>query len=306
VNQYGDIYTLVYGCIPALSYNPIEKKPFYHFYPGTLAITIGTYGCNFDCCWCQNNHISHPSHPILEKITQEKRFLPPERVVELALLNDCKGTSISFNEPTLLFEYSLDVFRLARKEGLYNTYVSNGYMTEEVLKELVKYGLNAINIDIKADAEIVKKYCGADDELVWRNAILAKELGIHVEITTLLIESLNSEKDIIHQISKRIYDDLGELTPFHITRFFPLYKSKEYGFIRPTPIELLKNAFEIAKHNGLKYIYLGNVSTSTYNHTVCPNCFKIVIKRVPLGIEEHGLDLEGKCKECGFEICKMS
>ncbi|TFG24752.1 MAG: AmmeMemoRadiSam system radical SAM enzyme [Promethearchaeota archaeon] len=305
INKDGEIFTIVFGCIPALSFNPIEKKPLFHFYPGTIALTIGTYGCNFSCFWCQNHHISHPNPSVLDKVRKEKEFLSPEKFIDIALRNNCKGISISFNEPTLLFEYSVEVFRLAKKEGLYNTYVSNGYMTKNVLRDLVEAGLDAINIDIKGGGKMVQQYCDIDVEKVWRNAKLAKKLGVHVEITTLLIENLNSDNEVIEQIAKRILEDLGEFTPFHISRFFPHYKSYEYGIHNPTAIKSLKNAYEIAKNVGLKYVYLGNLPTTEYENTICPNCSKTVIKRVNFGIEEFLIDSEGKCKICGFPICRI-
>ncbi|MFX1321174.1 MAG: AmmeMemoRadiSam system radical SAM enzyme [Promethearchaeota archaeon] len=305
INQNSKIYSIVYGLIPALSFNPIEKKPLYHFYPGSTALTVGTYGCNFNCWWCQNHHLSHPSKEIIELVRNSSDFISPEKFIEIALKNNCRGTSISFNEPTLLFEYSLDVFKLAKKEGLYNTYVSNGYMTEEVLKELAKHGLDAINIDIKGGADMVQKYCGIDIEKVWRNAKKAIELGIHLEITTLVIEGLNSDEKIIRNIAERILEELGEFTPFHISRFFPHYKSFDYGYENPTPLKTLYNAYEIAKNIGLKYVYLGNLPNTEYEHTICPNCSKIVIKRVIFGISELNLDNKGNCKFCGFSICKM-
>ena len=305
INNEGVIYSIVYGCIPALSFNPIEKKPLFHFYPGTIALTIGTYGCNFDCFWCQNHHISHPGNPIIDEVQKERDYLSPDKVIEIAKKNKCRGTSISFNEPTLLFEYSLDIFKTAKKEGLYNTYVSNGYMTEEVLRDLAENGLDAINIDIKGDAEMVQKYCGTNVEKVWRNAKLAKDLGIHVEITTLLIENLNSEKKIIKGIAERILIELGEFTPFHITRFFPQYKAYDHGYTKATSVKLLHNAYEIVKNVGLKYVYLGNLHNSEYENTFCPKCSKIVIKRVILGVGALNLDSKGNCKYCGFPICKI-
>lgn len=305
VNQDGEIFTLAYGCIPALSFNPIEKKPLFHFYPGTIALTIGTYGCNFSCFWCQNHHISHPKSSVLDKIRIEREFLPAEKFIEIAKINNCRGTSISFNEPTLLFEYSLEVFKLAKKEGLYNTYVSNGYMTEDVLRDLADAGLDAINIDIKGGTEMVQKYCGADVEKVWRNAKIANDLGIHLEITTLLIDNLNTDIEIVKEISERILNELGEYTPYHISRFSPHYKSQEHGFKKETSIELLERAYKIAIDVGLKYVYIGNLSDTRYEHTICPNCSKLVIKRVIFGIEEFWIDSEGKCQICGFPICKM-
>ena len=302
INKEGKIYSIVYGLIPALSCNPIEKKPLYHFHPGSIALTAGTYGCNFSCFWCQNYHLSKTDPLKAYKFATSDEFISPERFIEIALKRKCQGTSISFNEPTLLFEYSLEVFKLAKKHGLYNTYVTNGYMTEEVLRDLVDAGLDAMNIDIKGDSNMVQKHCGTDTEKVWRNAKLAKELGVHIEITTLLIQDFNSKGKIIEEIVERIYKDLGELTPYHISRFFPHYKSKDYGLNEPTPLELLYNAYNLAKDIGLKYIYLGNLSTTDYDNTYCPKCSKLVIKRKILGVKELHLDSKGNCEFCGFPI----
>ena len=305
-NKDGSIFTIVYGVIPALSVNPIEKKPFFHFFPGSHAITIGTYGCNFSCFWCQNHHLSHPIKPITELIKENNQFISPEELIQIALNNKCEGTSISFNEPTLLFEYSLEVFRLAKKKGLYNTYVSNGYMTEEVLKKLVDNGLDAINIDIKGGAEMVKRYCGINIEKVWRNAKLAKELGVHVEITTLLIENLNTDDQAIKEIASKILNELGKDTPFHINRGYPHYKSYQYGINKSTPISLLKKAYDIAKEKGLDFVYIGNLFHMDYEHTKCPNCLRTVIKRNIFGIEELNLDNKGNCEFCEQNICILS
>jgi pyruvate formate lyase activating enzyme len=305
LNENCEIKSIVYGCIPALSNNPIEKKPLFHFFPGTMALTLGTYGCNFNCFWCQNSHISHPEEMIISMIQQEKNFLSPQNLIELAKKKKCKGTSISFNEPTLLFEYSLEVFALAKKEGLYNTYVSNGYMTEIVLRDLAESGLDAINIDIKGDSEMVKKYCGTDVEKVWRNAKLAKKLGIHVEITTLMIQKLNSNEEIIKQIAQRILNDLGEYTPFHISRFFPHYQANKYGYFLPTPLNQLYRAHEIAKNVGLKFVYLGNLTDSSFENTVCPKCLNMVIERTGFTVRKLLLDPKGNCKFCGYPICRV-
>ncbi len=302
INKDGEIFTIVYGLIPALSFNPIEKKPLYHFHPGSKALTIGTYGCNFSCFWCQNHHISKQNPLKLDDLGISHDYLSPERFIDITLKNGCRGTSISFNEPTLLFEYSIEVFSLAKQNGLYNTYVTNGYMTKDVLKDLVDAGLDAMNIDIKGDPEMVQKYCGVDVEKVWRNAKLAKELGVHIEITTLLIQELNSKDEIIRKIAERIYSELGELTPFHISRFFPHYKSPSYGLSEPTPLELLYNAYNIERDIGLKYVYLGNLPSTDYGNIYCPNCSRLVIKRKTLGIAELFLDIHGNCKFCGFSI----
>jgi pyruvate formate lyase activating enzyme len=306
MNKDGEIYTIVYGLIPALSFNPIEKKPLYHFHPGSTAITIGTYGCNFSCFWCQNNHLSHPTKEISELVKTAKEYVPPEKIVELAIANNCQGTSVSFNEPTLLFEYSLDLFKLAKKEGLYNTYVTNGYMTEDVLKDLVKSGLDAMNIDIKGGEEMVKKFCKADLDKVWNNAKIANNLGVHIELTTLLIEDLNSNDEIIRTISEKILADLGKSTPFHISRFFPHFKSYEYGRSKPTPIKYLEKAYSIAKSVGLEFVYLGNLIHSNYENTYCPKCSTLAIERPMYGVTKNNLDSNGNCSSCGFPIIKNS
>jgi len=303
MNLDGEIYTIVYGKIPAKSINPIEKKPFYNFHPGTKAYTVGTYGCNFGCFWCQNYHLSHPESPIREKVKILKDYLSPEDLIDKALQNNCEGISISFNEPTLLFEYSLDAFQLAKKEGLYNTYVSNGYMTEMVVKDLIENGLDAINIDIKGDSQMVQKYCGADVDKVWRNAKLFIENDVHVEITNLLIEDFNTDEKIIQGIIDRIKGELGKSTPLHFTRAFPYFKSEEHGFTSPTNIEILENAFDMAKSSGLDYVYLGNILGEKGSDTSCPNCGKKVIKRAQFNKVRLDIDDKGNCNHCGYSIC---
>ena len=305
INKNGEIFTLVYGLIPAISFNPIEKKPLYHFYPGSTALTIGTYSCNFSCFWCQNHHLSKTNPLKAIQFATSDEYISPKKLIEIALKRKCEGTSISFNEPTLLFDYSIEVFKLAKEYGLYNTYVTNGYMTEEVLRDLVDAGLDAMNVDIKGASDMVKKYCGTNVEKVWRNVKLAKELGVHIEITTLLIQDFNSNDGVIRNISERIIRELGELTPYHISRFFPHYKANDHGLNEPTPLKLLYNAYKIAEDAGLKYIYLGNLPSTDYDSTNCPKCSNLVIKRKILGVHETFLDSNGNCKFCGFPICTI-
>jgi pyruvate formate lyase activating enzyme len=198
-NIGGTLYTATYGNIASISANPVEKKPFFHFYPGSKALTAGTFGCNFPCRWCQNWTLS--------KVPPQKgEYWTPEVFVEATRRLGCQGTSISFNEPTLMLEWALDVFRLAKegeknksaqarkKDALYNTFVTNGYMTLEALQLLLEAGLDAVNVDIKGTAYEVKKYCGADVEIVWRNSRFLKERGVHIEITTLIIPTVNDSE----------------------------------------------------------------------------------------------------------------
>jgi pyruvate formate lyase activating enzyme len=305
INKDGEIFTIIYGLIPAISFNPIEKKPLYHFYPGSIAITIGTFGCNFSCFWCQNYHLSHPKDNIINLSKKSGRFFTPTEIIEIGKKNSCQGTSVSFNEPTLLFEYSLELFKAAKKEGLYNTYVSNGYMTKRVLQDLIKHGLDAMNIDIKGDNNMVKQFCGIDNEKVWRNIIFAKQHGVHVEVTTLLLEDFNTDENTIKAISERIVSELGKETPFHISKAFPYYKSLEYNFTRPTPEASLYKAREIAIGSGLSYVYLGNTINTDYQHTKCPNCSQFVIKRNRFNISELRLNKKGECEFCGHFISKV-
>ncbi len=296
-NIGGKIYTLVYGEISSLSANPIEKKPFYHFFPGSKALTVGTWGCNFTCPWCQNYEISKFPEKIGKGI-----YLSPEKFIELIKIYNCQGTSISFNEPTLLLEYSLDVFKLAKYYGYYNTYVTNGYMTEKALFLLIEAGLDAMNIDIKGDERVVAHYCGADVEKIWRNARIAKEKGIWIEITTLIIPGVNDSEEILRNIAKRIKNELGKDTPWHVNRYFPAYKFEWESYHPPTSLETLEKARYIGKDEGLEYVYCGNVPGHFFENTYCPKCNFLLIKRYALRVLEYKLTFDNKCPQCGKKI----
>ncbi len=291
-NIGGKLHTLVYGDISSISANPIEKKPFYHFWPGSVALTVGTYSCNFTCPWCQNWNISKsPPNPKLAN------YLSPEEFVAQVLRERCHGTSISFNEPTLLFEYSLDVFKLAKERGLYNTYVTNGYMTLETLRMLHDAGLDAMCMDVKGDVATVRKYCGADVEVVWRNVHKAKKFGMHVEVVNLVIPGVNDREEQLRELIKRHLREAGRETPLHFTSYYPAYK-----FDAPQPpISTLERAHDMARSAGIEFVYLGNVPGHRYENTYCPNCGEILIKR--LGLELVKINLKGNCcPNCGHEI----
>lgn len=289
--QNGTFVTLIYGAISSLSVNPIEKKPFYHFYPGTLALTSGAWSCNFACPWCQNYSISKAK-------PGEGPYLSPEGFVAMAVIQECQGTSISFNEPTLSLEWSLEVFRLAHARNLYNTYVTNGYMTSEALRLLAKAGLDAINVDIKGDARIVGQYCGGIDvEKIWRNCRLALELGVHLEIITLVIPGVNDQDEVLSGIADRIAAELGPAVPWHVTGYYPAYRFTT----PPTPVDTLERAWHIGKEAGLRFVYLGNVSGHRLENTFCPDCGTLLIERWGLHITASHLDREC-CPECGREV----
>lgn len=294
ININGKLYTLVYGDISSISANPIEKKPFFHFHPGTLALTAGTWSCNFTCPWCQNFEISKtPPDP------GKANYISPERFVEIALNHGCDGTSISFNEPTLLLEYSLDLFPLAKKKGLYNTYVSNGYMTMQVLDALAESGLDAIKFDVKGDEEVYEKYCGGvREEAVWRNAHRAKELGLHVEIVNLVIPGVNDDEECIRRLAEKHIKELGSDTPLHFTRYHPEYKFNASS----TPVKTLEKARELARSLGVLFPYIGNVPGHRYENTWCPACGELLIQRLGFNVLSNRATSGGKCTKCGFQI----
>ena len=292
INRKGKLYTLEYGDISSISANPIEKKPFFHFYPGTKALTVGSWSCNFTCPWCQNWDISK-AYPD----SKRGSYISPEKLVDLVPQYDCQGTSISFNEPTLLFEYSLEVFDLARKKGYYNTYVSNGYMSSQALDLAIEKGLNAMNIDIKGDKEVVKKYCGADVGKIWRNVRLAKDKGIHIEITTLIIPTVNEKDEILRGIAKKVREIDPEI-PWHLSRYYPAYR-----FTLPaTPVETLEKARTIGLEEGLRYVYLGNVPSHPYENTFCPSCHQLLIERAGFDILDCRLTPDRRCPGCSAKI----
>jgi pyruvate formate lyase activating enzyme len=229
--------------------------------------------------------------------------MSPEDFVAQTVKRGCQGTSISLNEPTLSLEWSLDVFRLARARGLYNTYVTNGYMTPEALRLLVEAGLDAMNVDVKGDAAPVRRHCGADVERVWRNCLAASappapHAGVWLEITTLVIPGVNDDDEVLRAIAERIVTDLGSHVPWHVSRYRPAYR-----FDAPaTPVSTLERAREIGLRAGLRYVYLGNVLRHPYENAFCPECGRILVRRDGFRVLRRHLTPEGACLGCGEQI----
>lgn len=288
-NIDGKLHTVVYGDISSLSANPIEKKPFFHFYPGSRALTVGTWSCNFTCPWCQNWELSK-SYPDAKRGT----YTSPSEFVKLMKRYDCQGSSISFNEPTLLLEYALDVFDLARDAGYYNTYVTNGYMSEGALKLLAEHGLNAMNIDVKGDKRAVQRYCGADVDKVWRNAVQAKRWGVHIEMTTLVIPGVNDNHACLRGIAKRIKNELGKDTPWHLSAYYPAYRFES----PPTPVTTLEQGRDMGVAEGLSYVYVGNVPGHPYENTYCPHCKTLLIERYVFDLRAYHITAQKSCPNC--------
>ena len=294
-NRDGKLFSLEYGLISSLSVNPIEKKPLFHFYPGTKFLTIGSWSCTFTCPWCQNWDISKTG-------PQDKgpasKIISPRQLVRMAKQHNCKGTSMSLSEPTTFLEYAADVFELAKAENLANTVVTNGYFTSEAAELLVEKGADAFNMDVKGDNETYKKYCNADAEKVWQNIRRLREKGAHLELTTLLIPTVNDSDQCLKEIAERIKMEAGPQTPWHISRYFPAYKFEQ----PPTPITTLERAWKIGKEHGLLYVYLGNVPGHKYENTYCPSCQQLLISRNGFAVHKNVLTKDSCCPSCGQEI----
>ncbi len=210
-----------------------------------------------------------------------------------------EGLCISFTEPLMLFEYSLEVFKLARQQGLYNTYVSNGYLTLEALRELKKAGLDAIKIDVKGDREVYRRFCAApSDEPVWSTAREAKRLGLHVEIVNLMVTGVNDQEEQVRGLVRRHLKELGAYTPLHFTRYYPAFKFNA----PPTSVSKLEAAYKVAKEEGLLYVYLGNVPGHRYENTYCHECGQLIIRREGFKVLECRLVKDNRCPSCGAAI----
>jgi len=295
-NVDGILYSLVYGKAIAVHVDPIEKKPLFHVAPGSTSFSIATVGCNFHCKFCQNHDISQISK--IEEISRYSRELSPEQVVTMAKQNNCTSIAYTYTEPTIYFEYAYDIARLAHAEGILNVFVTNGFINPEPLKFISEY-LDAANIDLKSYRDdFYKKLVGAKLSPVLETLKLMKKLNIWVEVTTLIIPGENDSDVELNQIARFIKNDLGEGTPWHISRFYPHYQLSSYP---PTPVSALEKAFEIGKKNGLRYVYLGNVPGSDAESTYCSHCQKLLIKRYGYQILEHHI-VSGKCEFCGTPL----
>lgn len=294
LNINGRLYTVVYGVLSAIESRPIEIKPFFHYWPGSTALTYSTWSCNFLCPWCQNWELSKfPPNP------KQANYYSPESIVNLALQYGDKGLCSSFQEPTLLTDWNLEAFRIRRERRLYACYVSNGYMSLEALRALWESGMDGLKIDIKGDREVYEKFCvGIDAEKVWRNAKEAKRMGFHVELVNLVITGVNDDEECLRGIIERAIKEVGPDTPLHFTRYYPAYK-----FNNPvTSIKTLEDAYKMAKNMGILYPYIGNVPGHKYEHTYCPNCNEILVKRYGFGVTRYNITDDKKCPRCGFQI----
>jgi len=287
-NIGGALYTHAYGKVIASHIDPIEKKPLYHFLPGSHSFSVATRGCNFRCGFCQNWEISQSS---FRDGGLEGEDFPPEDIVKVALKNKCQSISYTYTEPTIFFEYALETAKLAKGKGLYNNFVTNGYMTQEAI-EMIKPYLDAANVDLKFFREdSYKKICAGALEPVLDSIRLMKKSGIWVEVTTLIVPGENDSGEELSGIAGFIAS-VDKDMPWHVSRFHPDYKFTDHG---ATPEATLKKAQEIGKNAGLTYIYAGNVY-GWGNDTICPNCHKTLIKREVFSVLEYNI----KGNTCSF------
>ncbi len=297
VNDDGNLYTLVYGKAITAHVDPMEKKPLFHFLPGSMIFSIATAGCNFHCDFCQNWDISQMSKGPHGQISGDA--FPPDQVVAAARRTGCRSIAYTYSEPTIFFEYAYDVAQLAHKAGMKNVFVTNGYQTPETVA-LMKGVIDAANVDLKAFRDATyRKVCGARLQPVLDAITLLHEAGIWVEVTTLVVPGQNDSPSELRDIAHFIAGVSPDM-PWHISRFHPDYKMMDVG---PTPKETLLRAVEVGKEEGLHYVYVGNLPGAGHEDTHCPSCGQTVIRRFGYSVRN---ELRGDtCPHCGATLAMV-
>lgn len=294
-NIGGELVTLVYGNPCAMHIDPIEKKPLSHVLPGTRTFSIATAGCNLRCQFCQNWQISQ--RPPEET---DNHNLPPAAVVAEAIRRNCRSIAYTYTEPVIFYEYTYDTSVQARKQGLKNILVTAAYINEQPLRELCPV-IDAANVDLKGDAEYYRKVVGGTLDPVLRALEVMREMGVWVEISNLIIPTLNDRPAQIEWLAGWVHDHLGADTPLYFSRFQPLYQLRN---LPPTPVETLRRAREIARGKGLRFVYTGNIPGDPGENTFCPDCGQPVIKRTGYRIRKNNLK-DGRCGFCGAAIAGL-
>jgi len=294
-NKNGKLDLFVYGKVIAGHVDPIEKKPVIHYYPGSKIFSIATTGCNWLCRYCQNSDIS-------QRRKVEGVDMTPDEVANTAIKYEAQGIAYTYNQPSIFIEFARDCGIAARKKGLMNIFVSNGYDTPETVKMMGEF-LDAITVDFKgsAEPEFTRKFIGVPDPKPIFDTLLEirDKTKIHVEITDLIVPKVGDNLEYARKLSKFIYDEFGPEMPIHFLRFHPDYKMMDY---ESTPVKTLEKHYQVAKEEGLKYVYLGNVPGHPWEHTYCSECNKIVVKRFGFDIQGWNMDKDNKCKFCGNQI----
>ena len=293
-NVGGRLVLLTYGLASAVQVDPVEKKPLSHYRPGTRVLSIGTVGCNWRCLYCQNAEISQ------EREIQGRPFSPVTAVAQARRLG-CAGVTFTYNEPTIFAEYAADVIAAAHDAGLFANFVTNGYMTPEAVAFLGPR-LDAVSVDFKGSGEaaFLRKYVSAKGpEPILESAVALRAGGTHVEITDLIVPTVGESVEATRRLARFVVDRLGPATPFHLLRFHPDYRMMEFP---ETPIRTLEKLHAVAAGEGLEFVYLGNVWGHPLEHTYCPGCRAIAVRRYGFTIQEWNLDAQNRCVACGRAI----
>jgi pyruvate formate lyase activating enzyme len=296
-NRDGVLYNINYAKTSSMSADPIEKKPLFHFFPASLAFSLGSWGCNFHCQDCQNWEISCPN---VSEPCRGSQEVQPQATIELAKHHHCQGIAWTYNEPSIWFEYTLDSARLAKRNNLYTVYVTNGYLTPEAMDIIGPY-LDAWRVDIKGFTDSFYRELAKITH--WRRILEVAQRAkarwnMHVEVVTNIVPTMNDDDLQLEGIANWIINDLGELTPWHVTRFYPHHYMNH---LPPTPIATIERAYEIGQKVGLKFIYAGNIPGHKSENTNCYSCGRLVVRRFGYQTEVVGLD-DSKCKFCGAEL----
>jgi pyruvate formate lyase activating enzyme len=290
-NYGGTLRTLVYGRTISQAVDPVEKKPLYHFHPGSSSFSIATPGCNYRCRWCQNAEISQM--PRERHLIMGKKATPHD-IAAAAKRADCRSIAYTYTEPTIFFEYAYDTAKKARRLGISNLFVTNGYMTIEALEMISPY-LDGANVDLKAYSDdTYRKYVKARLQPVLDSLQAMKRLGIWIEVTTLIIPGINDDAEELKRIAGFIAGELGADTPWHISRFFPHFRMMDTA---QTPLETLRTARELGRSEGLHHVYIGNSPEPEGQNTHCPDCAALLIRRSGYGVIKNVI-VEGRCPQC--------
>jgi pyruvate formate lyase activating enzyme len=294
LNKDNELFTLNYGKLVAVNVDPVEKKPLFHFYPGSKSLSISSNGCNFKCPFCCNPDISQ------DFVKIEGKEYKPEDIVELAEKNNCKSISYTYSEPTIFFEFAYRTAKLAHRSSILNTFVTNGYMTEEAIKKMSKY-LDAVTVDFKAsaDPEFYKKFLAVPDvKPIFENLKQMKKHRVFIEITNLIIPQIGDDVEKCRKLAEWINTELQSNIPFHIIQFFPSHKMLE---LPTTPISTLEKCIDESKKAGLRCVYIGNVPGHEAENTYCYNCGEVLIQRNGVIIKKTNL-ANDRCPNCGLKM----
>jgi pyruvate formate lyase activating enzyme len=296
-NEGGTLYNLNYASVSSVAADPVEKKPLFHFFPGSLVFSLGTLGCNFHCQHCQNREISSADSRTIQRGCQE---MQPQAAIKLTKRSQCQGIAWTYNEPSIWFEYTLDSAKLAKENDLYTVYVTNGYLSPSALDIIGPY-LDTWRVDIKGFSDSLYRDLAKAPR--WREILEVTKRAkakwdIHVEVVTNIVPTMNDDDRQLEGLANWIRDELGELTPWHVTRFYPHHNMMH---LPPTPISTLERAYDIGQKAGLKFIYAGNVPGHKSENTACYSCGKVIVERLGYQTKVVGLE-DSRCRFCGAEL----